>query len=368
MIPPTTRVVPSIVAQTIKPCVPWDRLRDPDLLTEVAQRWCERQRYWHGPNHLLAMLRDIDALMAGEMAEILSLAALYHDIIYDPRASDNEDASADLLLQHAAEPKSNVVRKALTIIRASRWSERPKSSLVQRFFELDTHQLSDHCPLSERLAYERAIFREYQWVDQQTYRAKRWEFLENWAERFPEHRHGVTECQELMHGLQPRIAIYPGSFNPFHEGHLSILRQAEAIFDKVINAVGVNRQKAGAVETAQARCAELQSRLRFHEVTSFDGLLTDFIDRQESPIAVVRGVRDGTDLEAELRYVRFLNDLRPETSVVWISCEAELQHLSSSAIRELESIESGAGNRYVPEVATVYELYTPQKGPANPAA
>jgi phosphopantetheine adenylyltransferase len=67
-------------------------------------------------------------------------------------------------------------------------------------------------------------------------------------------------------------------------------------------------------------------------------------------------VRDGTDLEAELRFVRFLNELRPNTGVVWISCEAELQHLSSSAIRELESIEPGAGQRYVPDSARIYEL------------
>jgi pantetheine-phosphate adenylyltransferase len=367
VISPTTRVTPATVAHTVTPYIPLHYLRDPVILNEMAQRWCERQRYWHGPNHLLAMLRDVDALRSDETGEILSLAALYHDVIYDPRASDNEEASADLLLQHAEDPRSGVVCEAVKIIRASKWSERPTSPLIQQFFELDTHQLSDQCPLSERLAYERAIFREYQWVDDHTYRTKRWEFLQKWARLFPEHRRGVAECQELLQGLRPRIAIYPGSFNPFHAGHLSILRQAEAVFDKVIIAVGVNRQKAGALETAQSRCVELQSRLRFHEVSSFDGLLTDFIDRQESPITVVRGVRDGTDLEAELRYVRFLNDLRPETSVVWINCEAELQHLSSSAIRELESIEPGASKRYVPDTATIYCFHHPTPSHPTPA-
>ena len=71
---------------------------------------------------------------------------------------------------------------------------------------------------------------------------------------------------------------------------------------------------------------------------------------------VVRGVRDGIDLEAELRYARFLDDLRPGTHVVWISCEAELQHLSSSAIRELEAIQPGAGTRYVPTTPAIYDL------------
>lgn len=80
------------------------------------------------------------------------------------------------------------------------------------------------------------------------------------------------------------------------------------------------------------------------------------MDELPQPATIVRGVRDGTDLEAELRFVRFLNELRPATRVVWISCEAELQHLSSSAIRELEAIEPGAGQRYVPDTATIYDL------------
>jgi phosphopantetheine adenylyltransferase len=60
--------------------------------------------------------------------------------------------------------------------------------------------------------------------------------------------------------------------------------------------------------------------------------------------------------EAELRYARFLGELRPETNVVWIGCEAEWQHLSSSAIRELESIAVGSGSRYVPDTVGIYGL------------
>jgi phosphopantetheine adenylyltransferase len=78
-------------------------------------------------------------------------------------------------------------------------------------------------------------------------------------------------------------------------------------------------------------------------------------------------VRDGTDLEAELRFVRFLNELRPRTSVTWISCEAELQHLSSSAIRELNAIEPGAGKRYIPDVASIYALEAARRLPSDEA-
>lgn len=344
------------LAAVLRETIPVRYLRDVGVLENVAARWFERHRIWHGAHHLVDMLDEISPMPEGEDRDVLLLAALYHDAIYDPRSTQNEEASAALLLAHAADPQNGIVSRAAELIVASKWSEPPGTTLAEKFLTLDAHPLIDDCPLDRRLDYERAIFREYQWADWTTYREKRGAFLHRWKLLFPQHRRGIDECLELLEGLRPRVAVYPGSFAPFHFGHLSILRQAESVFDKVIVAVGVNRQKSGAVESSRARSTELQSRLRFHEVATFGGLLTRFVDEMPLPAKIVRGVRDGTDLEAELRFVRFLNELRPQTGVVWISCEAELQHLSSSAIRELEAIEPGAGQRYLPDTATIYDL------------
>jgi pantetheine-phosphate adenylyltransferase len=349
------RTEPECLAATLRDLVPMQHLKEPAALARVAERWCERHRFWHGPAHVRGMLEAVrEGANAEEEWEVLSLAALYHDAIYNPRAADNEEASAELLRQDAADPLHPSILGAIKLIEVSKWAGPAESAREKAFFALDTFQLSDECPLRERLAYELAIFREYQWVDLATYQQKRVEFLQSWANRFPEHTKGAGECMELLRGIQPRMAVYPGSFNPFHQGHLSILRQAETMFDKVIVAVGVNRQKPGAVQSTEERLVELQRKLPFHEVTSFSGLLTDFVGQMPVPVTIVRGVRDGTDLEAELRYSRFLNELRPGTGIVWIACEAELQHLSSSAIRELEAISPGAGARYVPSAAEVY--------------
>ena len=124
----------------------------------------------------------------------------------------------------------------------------------------------------------------------------------------------------------------------------------------MIIAPGVNRQKARSVEAVEERQAALGRQLCFHEVSGFGGLLSEFLDQLEYSVTVVRGVRDGTDLEAEMRFSRFLNDLRPETQLVWIACQAELQHVSSNAVRELESFHSGAGGRYVPTAQQIYSL------------
>ena len=337
--------------------VPVRYLWHSDCLVEVAARWNERQRCWHAPQHALAMLRQIAALsVQKDEREVLALAAVYHDAVYDPRAADNEERSAALLTQHAADPGAPVVRRALDLIADSKWARCPDTSLGQTFFCLDAFQLSDECPLAERLAYERAIFREYQWVPWTVYRAKRAEFLRGWAERFPEHRRGVEECIQLLDALQPRIAVYPGSFQPFHRGHLSVLRRAEGAFDKVIVALGVNRQKLRAEDSLDSRAETLRTQLPFHETAAFGGLLAEFLDGVGAPVTVVRGVRDGTDLEAELRYARFLDELRPGTRVIWIGCEPEFQHLSSSALRELAAIQPGAEVRYLPNATDIYDL------------
>jgi len=339
--------------------VPLQYFADPSqALSAAANRWNERHRSWHGPAHLTDLVDRIVRIEMGHAREVLLLAALFHDVVYDPTSSTNEEESAEYLLRAVVDPQQPAVREAADIILASKWTRQPPGELARRFFALDTRQLGSEVTLAERLAYERAIFREYQWVPWPVYREKRGKFLKGWAVQFPEHKQGVAECLQLLEALAPRVAVYPGSFNPFHLGHLSVLRQAEQSFDKVIVAVGINRQKAGSAEAMEQRHDALRAQLKFHEVRAFDGLLSEFIDQLGHPVSVVRGVRDGTDLEAELRFARFLGELRPRTSVVWIGCEPEYQHLSSSAIRELESFRPGAGSRYVPAAPAIYN-YSP---------
>ena len=357
MIPASPAHAAETLAAKFAAGLPTRYLRSPGCLAEVAGHWNERQRCWHGPNHALTLLREAADATANEAdRDALRLAAVYHDAIYNPRASDNEEQSAALLARHAVDPDAPAVRRAGEIIVDSKWSRRPESPLSQIFFRLDTYQLSEGCPLAERLAYERAIFREYQWAPWREYRHKRAEFLRGWAERFPEHRRGADECIQLLGALQPRIAVYPGSFQPFHLGHLSILQRAEQAFDKVIVALGVNRQKLSSADSLDQRQEALQTQLPFHETAAFGGLLSEFLDGVGTPVTVVRGVRDGTDLEAELRYTRFLDELRPGTGVVWISCEPQFQHLSSSAMRELAAIQPGAEKRYIPTATQIYGL------------
>ena len=246
---------PESLAEWLHPRVPLHYLVAPeDCLAQLARRWCERQRYWHGPQHLQDLLAALESEASGDSKDILQLTALFHDAIYNPRSPANEVESAALLLKHAVDPESKIIREAAELITFSKWAQRPDSPLKRQFFDLDTSQFRLHRSLGDPLRYEMAIFREYQWMSWPKYCARRAEFLRAWAGRFPEHRRSVLECLDLLGAIRPRIAIYPGSFDPFHIGHLSILHQAELIFDKVIIATHSDQALALlAAPTAQER-------------------------------------------------------------------------------------------------------------------
>lgn len=137
------------------------------------------------------------------------------------------------------------------------------------------------------------------------------------------------EYVDYMRYRRRNIAIYAGSFSPFHQGHYNILQKAEQIFDKVIIARGINPEKKIPV-------TEFPEKIRDRQIVCYDGLLTDFINTLGYNVTLIRGLRNSTDLQYELTQYRYLQDLMPNIKVVSIFCDKEFEHISSSAIRMLE--------------------------------
>jgi len=149
-----------------------------------------------------------------------------------------------------------------------------------------------------------------------------------------------------------KIAIYPGSFNPFTIGHLNILEKAEAIFGKenVVILVGRNPQKSNPQESQYISVKTIKDNLPSKNIEQFQGFLTDYIWEKEKEgfdVTVIRGLRNGDDLDYEVNQLRFMEDMKPDIKVVFITCDKQFEHVSSSAYRMLEAVKPFSGHKYL---------------------
>lgn len=139
-----------------------------------------------------------------------------------------------------------------------------------------------------------------------------------------------------------KVAVYAGSFNPFHRGHYNILQKAEKIFDKVIIARGVNPEKKNEFVWSIPKILESRAIMNYY------GLLTDFIKTLPyDNVTIIRGLRNSVDLQYELNQYRYFQDLMPEVQVVSLFCDKEFEHISSSGIRALSTFGSATVQKYL---------------------
>lgn len=141
-----------------------------------------------------------------------------------------------------------------------------------------------------------------------------------------------------------RVALFPGSFNPFTIGHKSIVDRSLALFDRVIVAVGYNPSKESDRRSVDERLSAI-SRVYAGdervEVISYTCLTADIV-RQTGACAIVRGVRNTIDFEYE-RSIADINRRLCGVETVLLYTLPELESVSSSIVRELEHFGHDAG-------------------------
>ena len=135
-----------------------------------------------------------------------------------------------------------------------------------------------------------------------------------------------------------KIGIYPGSFDPFAVGHMDVLQNAYALFDRVY--VGVLRNSAkSATFSADERVCMIQRAVAnagMHNVIvdQFGGLLVDYA-KQIGAQYIIRGLRAITDFEYEFQIDATNRHLEPNIQTVYFMAKPSLSFLSSSTVKEI---------------------------------
>ena len=154
--------------------------------------------------------------------------------------------------------------------------------------------------------------------------------------------------------MSERIAVYPGSFDPIHNGHLDLIERCRPMYDRLVVAVLRNEAKRAlfSVDERLEIIRELIGEQRHAgdrgdggdggdsgacEVQSFSGLLVDFMDEVGARI-VVRGLRAVTDFEYELQMALMNRRLNPRVETVFMAPKEEYNYLSSSLVKEVFSL------------------------------
>jgi len=151
----------------------------------------------------------------------------------------------------------------------------------------------------------------------------------------------------------PRIALYPGSFDPVTNGHVDVVRQAVQLCDRLVVAIGVHSSKTpifSIVErlkmardvfgpiAAKANCA--------FEATTYDNLTVVAAQKLGATI-MIRGLRDGTDLDYEMQIAGMNESMAPGVQTVFLPASVAVRPITATLVRQIASM-GGDVTSFVP--------------------
>ena len=153
--------------------------------------------------------------------------------------------------------------------------------------------------------------------------------------------------------------VYPGTFDPIHNGHLDIAKKAAELFDELILVVAVNQEKTplfSDVERVDLIKKSL-SRVKNIKVDTFEGLIVDFV-RSTDSVAIIRGLRHVSDFEFEFQMAMMNFNLNPNIKSMFMMPDEKYIHLNSTVIKDVARL-GGDISDYVPKCVqdALYDRY-----------
>ncbi|MHA1189200.1 MAG: pantetheine-phosphate adenylyltransferase [Alphaproteobacteria bacterium] len=165
-----------------------------------------------------------------------------------------------------------------------------------------------------------------------------------------------------------RTAVYPGSFDPPTNGHIGMLKASLALCDRLIVAVGVHPAKKPMLD-ADRRIALITTVMQPLAdetgtelvVAAFDNLVVDFA-RTNGATVLIRGLRDGTDLDYEMQMVGMNETMAPDLQTVFLPARTDDRHVSATLVRQIHAL-GGDITPFVPPAVASALAATAQSDP-----
>lgn len=152
-----------------------------------------------------------------------------------------------------------------------------------------------------------------------------------------------------------RIAFYPGSFDPMTNGHVDVLEQALALCDELVVGIGVHPGKTPMFSFDERASmidhvvrAEFPDRAGAVSVVSFQGLVVEAAAEAGASV-LVRGLRDGTDLDYEMQMAGMNRAMAPKITTVFAPAYPESRHITATLVRQIAKM-GGDVTPFVPLV------------------
>lgn len=158
----------------------------------------------------------------------------------------------------------------------------------------------------------------------------------------------------MSDSLSPRVAVYTGTFDPVHLGHLDIIERGSKLFDRLVVGVGINPEKTTlfSIEERVRLLEEVAAPFGNVEVRAFTGLAVQFV-RGLGAAVMLRGLRTLSDMEYEFTMSLMNLNLDPGVETVFLMAKEEFSHVSSSLLRQIAAL-GGDLSKFLPD---------PVKGP-----
>lgn len=302
-----------------------------------------RKKSYHNLKHIYKMIQFIEtnyrkgnfALSSDVHYWSMIFAILYHDVVCEAGEDKNEELSVKWFLEDYK--NGNIIQWLVNSDLVVKWIMATKDHNATDLYSsmIISADLSGllYGSFTDLTEDEAGLFKEFQKYNVNEYREGRTKFLEEFWNKWKVNNN-LPAYKEYIASKRYSIGVYCGTFNPFHIGHQNILDKAEQLFDKVIVARGKNLKKEN---NTQYNMPALKNQIISYDII-FD--LIDLVKKNNTncDIHIIRGLRNQYDIQTEDNLRKWILTYNKDIKFVYLFCDNEYEHISSSSLRELNSI------------------------------